>query len=158
MDSKMSLTINELVEKFLISVNCVLTNDLFLLENNVNERTISNKLASYLKKEFQDWDVDTEYNRDRSRIKKRADDSPFTPDIIVHKRGTKNNLIMVEVKKSNGRNNDEENRLKEATLEKYNYKLGVFITFNVLKNSSLPPSIKFYSEGRGWQESPPEPA
>ena len=148
MDSKMSLTVNELMVKFCISVNCVLTNDLSLLENNVNERTISNKLASYLQKEFPDWNVDSEYNRDRSRIKKRADGSPFTPDIIVHKRGTKSNLIMVEVKKSNGRNNDEENRLKEATLEKYNYKLGVFITFNVLKNSCLPPLIKFYSKGR----------
>ena len=40
-----------------------LKNDGYLLENDVNERSITHKFAVYLENEFSEWDVDCEYNR-----------------------------------------------------------------------------------------------
>ncbi len=37
--------------------------DAYLLQKDVNERSISHKLASYLQDAFTDWDVDCEYSR-----------------------------------------------------------------------------------------------
>lgn len=88
----------------------------FLLENDVNERSITHKLAQYLEEEFPGWDVDCEYNRVGTdltikRIKRldfcaeqcRTDDTnaqTVYPDIIVHHRGEENeNLLAIEAKK-----------------------------------------------------------
>ncbi len=87
--------------------------DLFTLD--VNERSISHKLASYLQEEFGDeWDVDCEYNRDRHEIKYLKslkgsgepdviDDTnaqTVYPDIIVHHRDTDDNALVIEIKKT----------------------------------------------------------
>lgn len=37
--------------------------DRYLLQNNLNERTIAHKFAMYLQEEFIDYDVDCEYNK-----------------------------------------------------------------------------------------------
>lgn len=85
--------------------------DAYLLKNNVNERSISHCLAVYMKAQFRGWDVDCEYNRnhyDPKRLdlkrRKASDDDldavTVFPDIIVHHRGTDDNLLVVEVKKS----------------------------------------------------------
>ena len=52
------------------ALNLLLEQDKFLLLNNLNERTISHKLAEYLQREFSSWNVDCEYNRNFDRIKK----------------------------------------------------------------------------------------
>ena len=44
--------------------------DSVLLEIDVNERTMTHKLAEYLQQEFQEWDVDCEYNRKIKDLKK----------------------------------------------------------------------------------------
>lgn len=48
--------LNEALYKFL-------QNEIYLLRFNVNERSISHKLAIYLEPYFSGWDVDCEYNR-----------------------------------------------------------------------------------------------
>ena len=141
--------IDELMKKVCKSISFTWKNDRFLMENDVNERSIANKLAGYLQEEFPEWNVDSEYNRVPHDVKRRANKKVFLPDIIVHKRDTEKNLIMVEVKKTNGRYNDEEERLIETTTKaSYNYKLGVYVTFKVLDGSNEPPTVKFYSEGK----------
>jgi len=45
------------------AISCLLEIDSYLLEIDVNERTITHRLAMYLQEEFEDWDVDCEYNR-----------------------------------------------------------------------------------------------
>ena len=120
------------------------------MKNKVDEMAISHKLAEYLQDEFQDWNVDCEYNRDMDKVKYLDGTKRFIPDIVIHKRSTNKNLIIVEVKKEGGEKNNEENRLKEATDGKgtYNYKLGVYIYFHVLEKFCCPPVIKFFSEGK----------
>lgn len=46
------------------------TQDLFLIQANTNERSISHKLAEYMQLEFPLWKVDCEYNRHGDEIKK----------------------------------------------------------------------------------------
>jgi len=87
-------------------------NDLFLLENNLNERSISHKFAVYLGSLFKEWDVDCEYNRDHYKVKTvdlpventKSDDTKAKtvfPDIIIHRRNENDNLLAIEIKKSN---------------------------------------------------------
>lgn len=99
----------------------LLTRDSALLQKDVNERSISHRLALYLQKEFPKWDVDCEYNRDEGVPKRifqvgdndiQGNGEPFIqdtkartvfPDIIVHHRGksgTPNNLLIIEIKKT----------------------------------------------------------
>lgn len=117
--------------------------DSFLLENNANERSISHKLAEYLQMELDCWDVDCEYNRDDHEIKqlnlpprqKPADDPHATtvyPDIIVHRRNTDQNLLAVEIKKSNNPDDGSfDCRKLKAFKDQLGYQHCLFIKFKV---------------------------
>ena len=104
---------SELQQKVQNAIERLLSHDHFLLEKDVNERSISHKLASYLQSEFgEEWHVDCEYNRDYEEVKKRLiipktpvkieDTKAKTvfPDIIVHQRDTDENLLVIEMKKA----------------------------------------------------------
>lgn len=124
------------------ALNLLLEQDKFLLLNNLNERTISHKLAEYLQREFSSWNVDCEYNRNFDRIKKieikrmrcqevRKDDTDAKtvyPDIIIHHRYTEENLLVIEVKK-NASYSDKENDGNKigSFMDEFNYSYGLFI-------------------------------
>lgn len=87
------------------------TCDSYLFEVDANERSISFRLAYYLQNRFPKWNVDCEYNRDGVDPKQldgvdlypqSNDDDAQTvfPDVIVHKRGTAQNYLAIELKKS----------------------------------------------------------
>src|SRR5207249_10419476 len=86
-----------------------------LLDLAVNERSVTHKVAEYLQKEFTNYDVDCEYNKDGHDGKKilsgldKCKKGPTTndedgrtvyPDIIIHKRDSSTNLVVIESKKS----------------------------------------------------------
>lgn len=77
-----------------------------LLIRDVNERAITARLADHLRPRFPGWEVDCEYNRN-DRDVKRADGGVVVPDVVVHRRGTDDNLLVIEVKKSNSTESDE---------------------------------------------------
>ncbi len=114
---KIELTPNRVKQKVKNAIEVLFRKDSHLLKIDVNERSITHKLALYLQDEFKGWDVDCEYNRNRYDTKKliigddihlkaettRTDDehgNTVYPDIIVHRRGTDQNLLVVEVKKT----------------------------------------------------------
>lgn len=125
----------------------LVTNDkkLFLLD--VNERSFTHKLAEYLALEFPGWDVDCEYNRDGSVPKRlvRYLSDPLTvddtdaqtvfPDIIVHKRGTKKNLLVIEAKKDTNKAGVEWDREKLKAFKHdpdgYKYKFAALVTLKM---------------------------
>lgn len=133
----------EIVKKKLtIAIGLLLENDLFLLENNVNERSVSHKLAEYLQLLFKDWHVDCEYNRDYDKVKKlhfassqsentdSLDAKTVFPDIIIHHRNTDDNLLVVEMKKcGNSQGDDFDKKKLKAYICELNYKCGCFVKF-----------------------------
>jgi hypothetical protein len=89
----------------------LLRRDAYLLLVDANERSAVFRLAMYLQAELPDWDVDCEYNRDDIDPKKirhlgldphdeDTDARTAFPDVIVHHRGTKENYLVMEIKKS----------------------------------------------------------
>ncbi len=52
--------------KMLRGLNILMKHDAYILINNVNERTITHKLAEYYQNIFPGWNVDCEYNRNLS--------------------------------------------------------------------------------------------
>lgn len=104
------------------SLNDLLEHDSYLLVYDVNERSISHKLAEYLHAKCGDLDVDCEYNRNMDEPKRvdalvrelpeqelaaGAEDThaiAVYPDVIVHRRGSnEENVLVVEMKKAGGR-------------------------------------------------------
>ena len=92
----------------------LLANDHDLLELDANERSITFRFAMYLQPRFPDWTVDCEFKRDGVEPKRLGhlelypdseDEEAKTvfPDVIVHRRGTKQNYLVVEFKKSTSR-------------------------------------------------------
>lgn len=141
----------ELENKIDRAIKCLYKDDSFLIKNNLNERTITYRLAVYLQLEFPEYHVDCEYNRmvggnmNQEYITKKlelhieeikSDDTgakSVFPDIIIHLRGNdKNNLLVIEVKKnySNENNVSYDYKKLKAYTKNLNYKLGLFIKFS----------------------------
>lgn len=139
--------------------------DWFLLELNVNERSLTHRLAVYLERFFPEFfpdcsnfSVDCEYNRN-GHIPKRLISYPrdtgtddingqtVFPDIIIHQRGTegKINFLVIEAKKSNNFNESSKLQDRNKLLgykEEYRYKHAYFIVFPVEDNAiSLIESV-----------------
>ncbi|MCD6367138.1 MAG: hypothetical protein J7L46_06335 [Bacteroidales bacterium] len=114
----------------------------YLFEIDTNERSLTHKLAEYLQLEFPEWNVDCEYNRNEVDTKKldsfkrniSSDDTNAVsvyPDIIIHHRGTKNNLIVIEAKKTSSTVEDLDEKKLKAYKNDLGYKFAFKITFPV---------------------------
>ncbi|MGR9107915.1 MAG: hypothetical protein ACU843_13380 [Gammaproteobacteria bacterium] len=113
--------------------------DAELLHLDANERSISHRLAGYLETFFPGWNVDCEYNRDgydpkRLNIQPRgiqSDDTQATtvfPDIIIHRRGTNDNLVVIEMKKTTSQEDDEYDLQKlRAFKNQLGYQFAIFV-------------------------------
>ncbi|PWH12852.1 MAG: hypothetical protein DDG59_15285 [Anaerolineae bacterium] len=135
-----------------------------LLEADVNERTITHKLAEYFQDEFPEWHVDCEYNRRGDQVKRlrlgdwrtRPDDmeaKTVFPDIIVHRRGTDYNLVVIEVKKSSGGEETKDLEKLQAFIEDpaYRYQFGLFLRIGPLDDLEL----RLFTHGKqveNWTE------
>jgi len=60
---KIGLTSNRVKQKVRTSIELLIRNDAHLLKIDVNERSITHRLAVHLQDAFKGWDVDCEYNR-----------------------------------------------------------------------------------------------
>ena len=137
---------HELKRGIIYAFECLYGNDNYLIDNgfesHVDERSIVFRFGYYFQtflehlRPYSDYVVDIEYNRDRS-IAKRVNGELKIPDLILHKRGTSDNLMVMEFKaywniKNLDRVNDDINELKEMTdmTGDYKYKYGLFIVIN----------------------------
>lgn len=117
-------------------------NDIYLIENNVHEQTISSRIAHYLivdieeRYKFYAINVDCEYNRFINDIKKipGSDKQRDIPDIVVHERGSiLNNKFVIEIKKGN----DDSDKYRIKLLvnnQKFKYEEG-YVIFDIKKDS-----------------------
>lgn len=152
------------------SLDLLLKNDYYLLENDVNERSISHRLALYLQQEFDSWHVDCEYNRYYHTTKKlelpinhditekldlppcQQPDSRDTdaktvyPDIIIHNRGTDDNLVVIEMKKTTSQVPKEFdiNKLEAFKNQaEFSYDYAVFIKLKTRREDCIGYCLEF---------------
>jgi RNA-splicing ligase RtcB len=132
-----------LIERRVIrAADSLLAHDAYLLTCDLNERSITHKFAEHLQREFPEWNVDCEYNRDRhdpkrldlpSRHDINSDDldaKTVFPDIIIHRRGTDENVVVIEVKKStNTESNEWDMRKLAAFRDQLRYRVALFFSF-----------------------------
>ncbi len=99
-----SITKADIEQALEVALQTLQDYDDVVLQKDANERAISHRLAVYLEKLFPDWNVDCEYNRNCNASSKspakRANGNRRFPDIIVHRRETNENLLVIEMKKT----------------------------------------------------------
>ncbi|MDD4923969.1 MAG: hypothetical protein PHF74_03940 [Dehalococcoidales bacterium] len=163
----MQIKQNEIEQTIRQGVDRLLDKDMYLLVNNVNERTISGRLAFYLQELFYDCDVDCEYNRFKTEPKRLdivhdelckelrkshksispLDDKGTTvyPDIIIHQWGSDDNLAVIEIKKNSS--TDKEDNFDLIKLKKYKSQLGyknaIFLKFLIDSNDITQYEFRF---------------
>lgn len=102
---------DEILERVARCLQRLEEDDADLLQVDANERSLTHRLAVYMEDEFRGWNVDCEYNRKDLDPKTLMfpppgdvpadDDEARTvyPDIIVHRRRTTENLLVIEARK-----------------------------------------------------------
>jgi hypothetical protein len=119
-------------ENVVCALSELLVNDHELLGINANERSITFRFAMYLQLRLPAWTVDCEYNRDGTDPKRLGhlelypdseDEEAKTvfPDVIVHRRGTEQNHLVLEFKKSTSR---VDRKIDLQKLQGYKQQLG----------------------------------
>ncbi|MCA0352401.1 MAG: hypothetical protein LCH85_10430 [Chloroflexi bacterium] len=119
--------------------------DRYLLDENLHERTIVHKFASYLQFMFRSWHVDVEYNNNMGDTKRLNNylgkRRPVFPDIIIHRRGNNdNNLLAIEAKalQNPSQKSIARDRIKlQGYKEQLDYHYACFILF-IVKNPLNP--------------------
>jgi len=148
----------QLTQKIENSIAKLHQNDAVLLSIDVNERTISHKLAEYIQSEFLDYSVDCEYNRhiDSTKILDiprnsinwmDIDAKTIFPDIVIHEMlSDENNLLVVEIKKSSNRTNRafDKSKIKAFTLPPFDYTFGLFLEIDVNDTNDI---FEWYCNG-----------
>ena len=146
------MNLQEIKEKVIIALQCFYSNDAYLIEYQVAERALTHKLAEYLQKLFPDYNVDCKYNKVGDGDPKRIDllmaaqqDCPqdcnkcaankcvVFPDIIVHKRGRDENILVIEAKTAwSGQAQVNDYKKLQALIDsgEYHYQLGVAFRFS----------------------------
>ncbi len=124
------MTTEEIKTKIEASLSKLYIKDKILIDNKTNERAICAHLLCYLKNEFLQWDVDTDYNREQGDVKRNIDRNIIVPDIIIHRRDSRENLVAIEAK---GHWNDESRENDYVKLHgllfKQKYKYAFMIEF-----------------------------
>ena len=106
--------------------------------HDMHEVALCHRLAVNLEKsgKFDHYLIDCDYNRAKKDVKRtrkgKNKTCGFRPDIVVHKRGSgENNLIMIEAKKASSsqkQKDDARDRLRRNGNE-YQYKYAFFVVF-----------------------------
>ena len=159
-DENKKKLIEELIDIFEKAKNEFLEKEKTIIKNDTNERTLTQRLAFYLELQlrknikYENYSVDCEYNRKEEDIKrlkfgKNTDKKEIYPDIIVHQRKIKNNLIAIEMKKTTSRNTDkikDIEKLEALTDRKndYHYTLGIYFELDITDNNNI---INFFVHG-----------
>ena len=135
------------IEKAIVkAVELVLKHDIFLLENAANERSVAHKLAEYLTPLFPEYHVDCEYNRHGIDVKEIERSRRIYPDIVIHRRNTDdNNLLVVEVKTNQSTDDNDILKLERLTAADgaFHYFLGAAIDLKDFRNHE----VRWYQKG-----------
>lgn len=71
-----------------------------LMQINIHEMALGHRIAVYMEKEFPEHNVDCEYNKRYDGDPKEVKGRKIRPDIIVHRRGGRAAVAIIELKKA----------------------------------------------------------
>ena len=121
------------------------------------ERAIVARLAKLLDGKFEGWSIDTEWNRREDLIKRLPYDltddelkehGAIVPDLIVHRVGKRENLLVVEVKKASNRNFAGDIWKLQGMTDQaglYGYTVGLHLVIDILGGTA--PQCDVYIDG-----------
>lgn len=145
----------EILDIFKSALTKLYKNDEFLIQNDVHEQTMANRLAMYLREDLllaeeNGLRIDVEYNRDGvdGEIKRNKSNKQIRPDIILHERGSRgmeyrNDIIYCEIKKNSVNAKEDVNKIKEQ-MQQRSYKFGIYMCL-ISKNKT---QFNLYSSKR----------
>ena len=146
-----------------------------LIKYKVSERALTHKLAEHLQKRFKEYNVDCEYNKigkDPKRVidlivqmklsgkcNAKCNACPnnkcvIFPDIIVHRRGEDDNLLVIEAKTAwseENQFNDYNKLMALSQSHEFKYKLGVALRFCEGLDSTLK-SFQIFSQDKSVRD------
>ena len=171
----MNKEIFELMDIFEKAKNKFLKEEKKIIEIDVNERTLSARLMFHLQtlllneiyqESYKEYSVDCEYNRRKESTKMipkeyrkfEKEDKQIYPDIILHQRKNRKNLMIIEMKKtvSSDKDGKDENRdrLKFLTSSRkeneYKYLLGIYFEVNRIPDKC---KIEFFIKEKKYHYS-----
>ena len=148
------LNFQEIEKRIRKAISILESKDLGLFRPLGSERNISQRFAKWLENEFPEWNVDCEYNLIVDNLNRTAKSKvvdlmkrrgrrgfidleepkeiKVTPDIIIHRRATKENLLAIEVKTTNDQEEIEFDKIKLRAYCEYaplNYRYALFVRF-----------------------------
>jgi hypothetical protein len=124
------------------AVTLLLSRDTSLLAIGTHEQGICHRLAVYLEPWFSTYNVDCEYNRMESKVKRvlvGENREIVKPDVLVHERLTRNNCLAIEAKAtSNPESKTRPVKLMALTKDPYfKYRLALFLIIDNAKEQVL---------------------
>ena len=151
----------ELIDTSVSAAFELLGKNAVLFEIDVHEQTITHQFGIYLRERFPGWDVDCEYNRE-GRVVKRLPPMPsenvldipdehgdlIKPDIIVHRRTIRENLLVVEVEKAGNDDHSEDDRKLRGMTDSegpFGYDLGIHFVFDCAQG--MIADLRCYIDG-----------
>ncbi len=122
---------HEVAWKVAVAIETLLGREGEFIQLGGNERAITHRLAVYLEPLFPSWHVDCEYNREGAAPKRNSAGKLVLPDVIIHRRMTSENLLVIEVKTGPS---VQEARLDKEKLRDYRrrqgYQHALFVDLN----------------------------
>ena len=98
----------EVIARLAAAYSKVIAQDRHLLRVRANERSIAHRFAIYVEQCFPGFNVDCDYNKDLEDLKRAPayahqtrtgrESDLVVPDIIVHRRNTDDNFVVIELK------------------------------------------------------------
>ncbi len=165
---------DELMRRVIDAVDLLLEKDGDLFSRDLNERTLTHRLAVYLEPRFEGWHVDCEYNRNgddpkevdlpRHHLGRITEEDlearTVFPDVLVHQRNTnERNLLVIEAKKTTSPVDSEFDRRKLGKFREapYRYQTTLFLVLHT-KPAEKPGATLDFDLGDGRREQVVRPS
>lgn len=130
--------------------------DAHLVDVNSSERSMTHSIAVIMSQNpaFKGWNIDCEYSRHGDEVKRLSLPPKSTssdeleaktvyPDVIIHKRNSDENLLVIEAKKSSASQDYDEKKIK-GYMEQLGYINGLLLT--IPRSSDGEPKFKWFPE------------
>jgi hypothetical protein len=131
------MDLTEISNKVDRAIDMVFARDSKLFDAQASEWAIAHRLAVYLEKYFDGWNIDCEYNKVglNGTTKHDSDGAYKRPDITIHHRGMlekEHNLLVIEVKIKN--TDADDSKLRDFTSPSnqnrpFQYQYGLALSF-----------------------------